>query len=440
MNNDTVKDDAIESLPIDDRRIRFIGTVVLLSMIGVFGLWSILAPMDASALAPGSVVVKSYRKTVQHLDGGIVKTLAAKEGDKVKAGDPLLILDDTQIRAQLEIVKGEMITLLTQGARLLAERDGLDHMVYSERLEALDDPRIAAVKESQMQVFTARKNTHRGEISVLQQRINQLKAKNNGLRGQQQSKQKLLASYQEEITDLRELLAEGFADKRRLRDMERNYAMTMGEVSQLESDIAGNQIQIGETKLQILQLQKEFREEVVSKLDEVQTQLNDATERLTAIQDQKDRTVIRAPVQGTVLGLSVHTEGGVIDPGTPILDIVPQDEELVVNARVDPLDIDRVRVGLNAEVRFSVFKQKFTPTVEGKVINLSADSLVDDKTGASYYQARIELTPKSYQKLAGLELLPGMPVDVLINTGERTLMEYLLQPLTDAFARALIED
>lgn len=440
MNNKQHEEEVFSALPTDDRPIRFIGMVVLLSTLGVFGIWSIFAPMDASALAPGTVAVKSHRKTVQHLDGGIVKTLIAKDGDKVKAGDPLLILDDTQIKAQLEIVKGEMITLLTQGARLLAERDGASEIVYSDRLKEINDSRTEALKESQKQIFIARRHTHQGGISVLKQRISQLKAQNKGLRGQQLSKKQLQASYQEEILDLRELLAEGYADKLRLRDIERNLAIAIGEIAELESAIAGNKIQVGETQLQIMQLKKQFMEDVVSKLDEVQNQLNDAAERLMAAQDQMDRTVIKAPVQGTVLGLSVHTEGGVIEAGTPILDIVPENEELVVNARVNPLDIDRVSTGLTAEVRFNVFKQKFTPTVEGKVINLSADSLVDDKTGVSYYQARIELTPESYRKLAGLQLLPGMPAEVLINTGERTLLEYLLQPITDAFARALIED
>lgn len=431
---------SIDDLPIDDRPIRMIGGLVLLLTLGVFGIWSFFAPIDSSALAPGTVAVKSHRKTVQHLDGGIVKKITAKDGDFVHVGDVLLILDDTQIKAQLEIVKGQLVTLLAMESRLVAERDGLERIVYSDRLNSIHDPRLVEAQAGQEQIFSARKNTHVGEISVLKKRVSQLKTKISGLKGQQQSKKELVASYKEEISDLRELLAEGFADKQRLREIERNYSRINGEIAEIESTIAGSQIQIGETQLQILQLQKQFQEEVANKLGEVQSQLYDVNERLTAFQDKVDRTVIKSPAEGNVLGMSVHTEGGVITPGTPILDIVPQDEELIIDAKVSPLDIDRVSIGLTAEVRFSAFKQALTPVVEGKVINLSADSLYDEQAGISYYQAKVELTPESYQKMVGLELVPGMPAEVLINTGERTLFEYLVQPITNAFARAFIED
>lgn len=441
MNDQIMKDEfLVEGLPVDDRPIRIIGAIVLVLTIGVFGLWSFLAPIDSSALAPGTVAVKSHRKTVQHLDGGIVKKLIAKDGDFVNIGDVLLILDETQIKAQLEIARGELITLSTTEARLIAERDRVDHIIYSDHLNAMSDSRLIEAKNGQEQIFAARKNSHEGEVSVLKKRVGQLRAKINGLKGQQQSKKQLVVSYKEEITDLKELLAEGFADKQRLRDIERNYSRINGEIAELESDVASSEMQIGETRLQILQLEKQFQEDVVSKLGDVQAQLYDVKERLRAYQDKMDRTVIKAPAQGYVLGMAVHTEGGVITPGTPILDIVPKDEELIITARVSPLDIDRVSIGLTAEVRFSAFKQALTPKVDGKVINLSADSLVDEQTGTSYFEARVELTPESLQKMVGLELLPGMPAEVLINTGERTLFEYLMQPVTNAFARAFIED
>ena len=208
----------------------------------------------------------------------------------------------------------------------------------------------------------------------------------------------------------------------------------------LTAEIASSEIQIGETKLQILQLQKKFQEEVAAKLGEAQSQLYDVAQRLVATNDKVLRTVIRSPAGGRVLGLSVHNIGGVITPGKPILDIVPQKEELIIDAQVSPLDIDRVSVGLLADIRFSAFKQAITPKMQGKVINLSADRLTDEKTGAPYYQAQVELTPESYVKLGNLELVPGMPAEVLINTGERTVFEYLMQPISNAFARAFIED
>jgi epimerase transport system membrane fusion protein len=428
------------SLVIDERSIRNIGVIILISTFGILGTWGYLAPIDSAALAPGYVTVKSHRKTVQHLDGGIVSKLLANDGDIVQEGDVLMILDGTEVKAQLEIMRGQYITLSAQLARLMAERDQQNKITFPDDLQDLSDPHIVEARQGENQIFSARKSAYQGEISVLNQRIGQLNSKIKGLQGQRSSKQELMKSYGEEVHDLKELLAEGFADKQRLRDIERNHALVRGEIAGLTSEIAGNEMQIGETKLEILQLQRKFQEEVAGKLSEVQAELYDVSQRLVATRDKVTRTEIKSPSYGHVLGLSVHNVGGVILPGKPILDIVPQQEELIIDAQVSTTDIDRVRVGLLAEVRFSAFKQAFTPKMHGKVINLSADRLIDEKDGLPYYLAQIELTPDSYLKLGEMELLPGMPAEVLINTGERTVFEYLMQPITNAFARAFIED
>jgi epimerase transport system membrane fusion protein len=424
----------------DDRSVRTIGIIILIVTFGILGTWGYLAPIDSAALAPGYVAVKSHRKTVQHLDGGIVSQLLAKDGDVVKAGDVLLILDGTEVKAQLEILRGQHITLAAQLARLIAERDQLNQIKFPDDLQDLSDAHIAEARQGESQIFTSRKSAYQGEISVLNQRASQLSSKIKGLEGQRASKQELMKSYGDEVNDLKELLAEGFANKQRLRDIERNHANATSDVASLSAEIAGNEIQIGETKLQILQIQKKFQEEVAAKLGEVQAELYDVAQRLLATTDKVIRTEIKAPANGRVLGLSVHNVGGVITPGKPILDIVPQKEELIIDAQVSPMDIDRVIVGLLAEVRFSAFKQALTPKMQGKVINLSADRLTDEKTGMPYYQAQVELTPDSFEKLGDMELVPGMPAEVLINTGERTVFEYLMQPITNAFARAFIED
>jgi membrane fusion protein, epimerase transport system len=428
------------ALVTDERPIRNIGFIILAFTFGILGTWGYLAPIDSAALAPGSVTVKSHSKTVQHLDGGIVSELLAKDGDIVKEGDVLLKLDGTEVKAQLEILRGQLITYSAQLARLVAERDRKETVTFPDNLQDLSDPHILEARQGETQIFQARKNSYEGEISVLKQRINQLSSKIDGLKGQRASKQELMTSYHDEEVDLKALLAEGFADKQRLRDIERNHATVTGDVASLTSDIASSEMQIGETKLQILQLQKKFQEEVASKLGEVQAQLYDVSQRVTATADKVTRTDVKAPASGRVLGLSVHNVGGVITPGKPILDIVPQQEELIINAQVSPIDIDRVRPGLVAEVRFSAFKQALTPKVLGKVINISADRLTDERSGNTYYQAQIELTPESYTKLRGFELVPGMPAEVFINTGERTVFEYLMQPITNSFARAFIED
>ncbi len=428
------------SLVTNDGPIRAIGMAVLLGTVGILGTWSYLAPIDSAASASGFVTVKSHSKTVQHLDGGIVKELIAKDGDIVSEGDILLTLDGSEIKAQLEILRGQQITFAAQVARLTAERDRLGLVNYPKEVQNLSDARVVEAQQSENQIFNARKNAHEGEVSVLNQRISQLNSRIQGLQGQKTSKQELKASYTEEAKDLRELLAEGFADKQRLRDLERSLSASTGEIASLSSEIASSEMQIGETRLQILQIQKQFQEEVANKLSEVQAQLYDINQRLTATTDKVNRIQIKAPSAGRVMGLSIHNVGGVITPGRPILDIVPQGEELIIDARVSPMDIDRVHVGLVAEVRFSAFKQALTPKMMGKLTILSADKLTDERTGAPYYSAKIELTPDSYVKLGNMELLPGMPADVLINTGERTVFEYLMQPITNAFARAFIED
>ncbi len=423
----------------NDRPIRNIGAAIVFVTFGIFGVWTFWAPMDSSALAPGVVVVKSHRKTVQHLDGGIVAKILVKDGDLVKEGQSLLVLEDSQIKAQLEIARGQNITLAAQVARLRAERDRRKHIDYPKLLDDDSDPRATEAKLAESNFFNSRKSSYEGQIAVLNQRISQISSKIKGLQGQVDSKKQLLVSYAEEIHDLKELLAEGFADKQRLRDVQRNHALQSGEIAQLNAEMATNQMLISETRLQILQVQKQFQEEVNGKLSEAQALLNDAAERLAANQDKLNRIVIKAPASGMVLGLTVHNENSVILPGHLILEIVPQDAELIIDAQVSPMDIDRVVVGLQAEVRFSAFKQSKTPKMNGKVIHLSADRITDEK-GNAYYQARVELTPESRQELGNLQLLPGMPAEVLINTGERTLFEYLAQPATNFFARSFIED
>ena len=428
------------SLITDDRSVRAIGIMILAATFGVLGTWGVFAPLDGAALATGYVTVKSHRKTIQHLDGGIVSELLAKDGDIVKEGDILIRLDTTEIKAQLQILRGQYITLAAQLARLQAERDLLKDIKFPNDLRNQSDPLIIEAREGEIHIFNARKSAYEGEILVLQQQSNQLSSKLKGLQGQRSSKQILMKSYSEEVVDLKELLAEGYTNQLRLRDTERSYAINSGEIAELTADIASSEIQISELKLKILQIQKNFQENVTEKLGEAQAKLYDVTQRLVAATDKMTRTDIKAPANGRVLGLSVHTIGGVITPGHAILDIVPQKEELIIDAQVSAIDIDRVRVGLLAEVRFSSFNLALTPKMEGKVINLSADHIIDEKTGIPHYQAVIELTPDSYTKLGNLELLPGMPVEVLIRTGERTVFEYLMQPITNSLARAFIED
>ena len=432
-------DDSLANLPTSDRRSRLIGFAIVFVTFGIFGTWATFAPLESAALAPGVVTVQSYRKTVQHLEGGIVKELLAHDGDMVAAGDPLIVLDDTQLRAEYGMTRSQLVASQAMEARLVAERDGLDAIDFGRMLEA-DTTRALEARESETRIFNARRGSRLGEISVLQKRIGQLNEQISGLQSMISTKRKLETSYSGEIGELRELLSEGYVDKQRLLEQERKLGMLRAEIADHQSDITRTKLQISETELQIVQLNKDFSSEVVGQLAEVQTRVFDLQERISALEDRISRVVIRAPEDGMILGMKIHTVGGVVGPGTPLLDIVPSVSDLIVEAQVSPIDIDRVSVGKKADIRFSAFKNATTPEIEGKVVRLSADRLMNEQTGMPYYLARVALTEEGAQALGALKLQPGMPAEVLINTGNRTMLQYLMQPATDAFARSMIED
>lgn len=415
-----------------------IGIGIFILVFGVFGLWSVLAPIEGAAHGPGVVTVRSNKKLIQHLEGGIVRDILAQNGDFVTAGQPLMILDNTQSLAQLEIHNAQYAALKAMESRLLAERDGLDAVVYPDDL-LTESRRAGAEIAAQTQIFTARRNSLQGVVSVLEQRVGQLQSRLAGLRALHEAKLELADSFAAELDDVRALFAEGFADRNRLRELERNTAALRGEVAELVANISSTEIEIGETRLQILQQEKEFQNEVVTQLSEVQTQLRDVNERITALRDVVRRTVISAPEDGVINGLQVHTIGGVVPQGQPIAEIVPMADELIVEARLSPTDIDRVALNQSAMIRFSAFGNS-APVIDGIVISISADVVNDQQTGMSFYNARIQVTPEGLEQLQGMALLPGMPAEVFIATGSRTFMQYLMKPFSNALARSFIED
>jgi epimerase transport system membrane fusion protein len=420
-------------------RPRQIGLGIAFLVFGVFGLWAALAPIDGAAFAPGIIRVGSYNKVVQHLEGGIVKSINVRGGDHVRAGDVLLVMDSTQSQAQLEILNGQLLTALAFEARLMAERNDMESVDYPPQVSAAGQSGTNEITV-QNQIFKTRKAARESSIAVLEQRIEQLQSRIGGLRALQASKTTLATSYEEELEDIQALLDEGFADKQRLRELERSFAAASGEAADLRANIASAEIQIGETRLQIIQTENEFQNDVANQLAEVQNQLKDIRERITANSDIVSRTDVRAPIDGIVNNLQVHTEGAVLSPGSAIAEIVPQGEELIIEASVAPIDIDRVSEGLEAMVRMSSFNGKRVPTLYGTVETLSADAITDPNSGASYYSARIALTPESIDDLEGLELVPGMPAEVHIATGSRTFLQYIMKPLSNAAARGLRED
>ena len=430
-----------------ERRIRRIGVATVLLIFGGFGTWASVAPLDSAAIGSGVVSVENYRKTVQHLEGGIVREIKVRDGALVVKDQVLLTLDDTQPKAQLEVLRGQLFSALAREARLVAQRDRASRPAFpAELLDAQRnrEQRATDAMRVQLQSFTVRKQAHDGEVTLYQRQIEQLRAKSAGLSAQKKSREHLVSSYESERADFEALVQQGYAERQRVREMERNLAQSEGQRGSLLSDMAATELQVSETQVKIVQLDKELQREVAKELVDLQAELSSLREKLRSVQDTFERTVVRAPDAGMVLGLEVHTLGAVLKPGGRLLDIVPQNEKLIVEAQLSPQDIDQVHVGQLAEVRFPSFKQRDLPRIDGRLISVSADRLVDDSEGRKvpYYLARVDISASGMQALANAKfvLLPGMPAEVLVNTGERTMLQYLIAPLSDTVARSFRQD
>ncbi len=427
----------IEEPATDTRPYIRAGVLIVLVMFGGLGSWAALAPLGGAVIAPSVVTVISHRKTVQHLEGGIVAEIRVRDGDAVAERDLLIRLDDAQVRAGLAILDAQLDLLRAREARLVAERDEGEWVEFPESLGTRsDEPQVGEILESQRQLFDARRSALEGGIEILSQRAGQLRDAIGGLEAQRRSKQEQIALIEEELVGLRKLFEGGYTSRNRMRELERAVAELTGERGEHVAEIARTENEIGEARLRSLQLRKDFREAVVDEVHEVQAQILDASERRVAALDRRSRLEIRAPQAGRVVGTTVHTLGAVVAPGEPILHIVPDDDELVVEARVLPRDIDRVGIGQAALVRFTAFDLRSTPELEGRVIDVSADLLADAPSGSSYYLVRTRIPEEGRALLGELRLVPGMPAETFIQTGSRTLLGYLMKPLTDGLARA----
>jgi HlyD family type I secretion membrane fusion protein len=414
---------------------------IVLVFFGGFGAWAALAPLDSAAIAPGHVTVAGNRKTVQHLEGGIIKQLLVKESDELEANQILIRLDDTQPRATLELLRGRHDTLRAREARLIAERDNSPRIAFPDSLTSRNkEPAVSALIAGERSVFNARRRTIQGRADIFRKRIVQLGNEIASLEAQVVAERTQLELIDEELVAVEKLVEEGFIARPRLLALKRAAAASEGSHGKYESLIARVEQRIGETELQIIDLENAMMNEVVDELHNVQAQLTDVGERLKAANDVLARTEIRAPQAGVVVGLNVHSEAGVISPGQHLLDIIPKNDTLVIDAEVNPNDIDIVKVGLAAQVRLTAFKQRSTPLLLGRVTRVSADTFTHEHTGATYFLARITIDPEEREKLNGGELYPGMPAEVMVVTGEQTAFEYILTPVTNSFRRAFRED
>ena len=416
------------------------GLRALLIVGGVAGGWMALVPLSGAVVVPGNLVVQSNVKTIQHPTGGVVAQIPVHNGMRVNAGDLLLRLDSTQAQASLQVVSKQLDEMRAKIARLVAERDGLPKpAIPAEMSSRLEDNNVKTVLASEASLFRARTTARESQKELLKSKVAQLGEEIVGLEAQVASKAKQLELITGELTGVQELFDKRLVPIARLTALQREAARIEGERGQLISTIAETKTKVDEAKLQLVRLDQDVRTEVVKDLGEAQGKEAELSERSVAARDVLERIEMRAPTSGVIHQLSAHTIGGVIRAGDAVMEVVPDSDDLQIEARLQPNDIDQVRKGQQAFVRFSAFNQRVTPQLIGQVSYVSPDTTRDQQTGTSYFTVRIMLPEEERRRLAGLQLSSGMPAEVFMQTGSRTMMSYLFKPILDQFQRAFVE-
>jgi HlyD family secretion protein len=422
------------------RRHVIAGSVLVAVLALGFGGWASTAELSGALIAQGSLVVDSNIKKVQHPTGGVVGEVRVHDGDHVKAGDILIRLDETVTRANLAIVTKGLNEFYARKARLGAERDGADSVPLPRELaDQAGDPDVKAAMDSERKLFELRRSARLGQKDQLSQRVQQLQQQITGLTAQQDAKAKEVDLIEKELTGVRDLFQKNLVPLTRLTSLEREEAQLQGERGQLVASAAEAKGKIAETQLQILQVDQDFASDVAKQLSEVDSKIGEYVERKITAEDQLKRTDIRAPQDGVVFQSTANTVGGVVTAGDPIMMIVPASDDLQVEVKVEPKDIDLVALGQPVVLRFSAFNQRTTPELNGTVARVGADTSTDQRTGQSYYLVRIAMTADEIKRLGDVKLTPGMPVEAFIQTGERTLVSYLVKPLHDQLLRSMRE-
>jgi HlyD family secretion protein len=422
------------------RRHIVVGCAVVAFLAVGLGGWASTAEIFGALIAPGSVVVDSNVKKVQHPTGGVVGEVRVRDGDHVKAGDILVRLDETVTRANLAIVSKGLTELYARKARLAAERDGADTVVTPKELvDKTGDADVQEALASERKLFELRRTARLGQKQQLRQRITQLQEEIRGLGAQQDAKTKETELIEQELAGMRELWKKNLIPLDKLTALERETARLQGERGQLIASAAQAKGKIAETELQVLQIDQDLSSDVAKELRETESKIGEYVERKVAAEDQLKRTDIRAPQDGVVFQSTANTVGGVIAAGDPIMLIVPETDTLLVEAKVDPKDIDKVHFGQPVLLRFSAFNIRTTPEINGTVTRVAADISTDQRTGQTYYVVRIAMTPDEIARLGEVKLTPGMPVEAFIQTGQRTMLSYLIKPLHDQLMRAFRE-
>lgn len=420
----------------DDSKVIKFGLATIFLVFVIIGGWMALAPLSSSAVAAGTVSADSEKKVVQHFQGGTIAKIFVSEGDVVKKDQILIKLDDVQAKAQLDSTKRQYLDSLATYSRLIAQRDELNTITFP--IEIIDNNII----QDQQNIFNTTIKTLKDQKEISEQRVTQLENQISGLKSLIDVKKNRIISLNDELKEWEILFAKQLVDKIKIRDIKRDINALEGDIASSRADIAKLGEQINEIKTQQLLSEKEYRNKVLDQIVQVKNNSVDLSSKISALTDIIEKSEIKAPTSGVVTGLIAHTEGSVIKPGDVILQIVPEDSDLIVVAQVHINDIDKVTTGLLADIRFSAFNLKKANVIEGKVIYVSADRFTNESTKEPYYEAKIKVTQKGAEELKGygFKLVPGMPAEVMINIGTRTFLSYLVKPFTDMLSRGFNEE
>ena len=438
-------EDAME-LPRDSRRPARIGLWVILAGFGGFLLWAALAPLDEGVSTQGSVVIDTKRKAVQHLQGGLVKEVFVREGQYVHEGDPLMKLDDGSMRVNYEMSRQQYLTLRAMEGRLISEQADSDSLtIHPDLMDAKTDAMVAKLLTNQTLLLQTRRRALRSDLEAVSESIAGMEGSLKGLEGQVQSRNNQIDSIKKQIVGIRELVKEGYAPRNTLLELERSEDDRTAALADLQGNIIRIRQSILEQKMRVIQRKQEYQKEVASNLSDVRREVEADAEKVAALRRDLERSLLKAPVSGQVVGLSVQTVGGVIQPSQKVMDIVPDDERLLLEAKIAPQLIDSLRVGQPVVTRFSAFAHSPQLVVEGKLDSISSDLMMDaqvmDPTLAGgYYLARIVITEEGRRALGKRQLMPGMQAEVLVRTGERSLLTYLMHPLLKRVMTSMKEE
>ncbi|MCB1517086.1 MAG: HlyD family type I secretion periplasmic adaptor subunit [Hyphomicrobiaceae bacterium] len=421
------------------RQLSRVGLGIAFLLIVVIGGWLSLAPLSSAVIAGGTIVVETAVKKVQHSTGGIVSEIYVQDGDHVNLGDPLILLDDTVAKASRDIYQSQVDEMLARQSRLQAEVNGASTIDFGTLEARKENSEVAELMAREQRVFDTRLQSKISQQNQLRERIGQINQEIEGLQSQAAAAETSTQLVQKELDGVRDLYAKNLVSITRVNNLERDLASLQGQNGQLLAEIARARGRIIETELQISQLDTDYRDNSLATLSDTQAQLAELNERLTAAQDQLDRVMIRAPREGIVHELSVHTVGGVVGAGELLMEIIPTADKLVIDAKVAPQDVDRVSIGQEVHIHLHAGNSRMTPDLVGTLTRVSPDLVVDDRTGYGYYTVRVALEDDAQEKLEDLTLIPGMAATIYIQTGARTALEYLSKPLVEQISKTFQE-